>query len=349
LPEATIEAVVRRSEDAACESARASAGSVGSIVYLAEWVARLLADGRWEALEQLLSIGRRDHHLASEQLAVLVETLEEKVRGLADVLSLELPQATDYRELLVTAQARLADVAADAAAEIVRHEQRDLALTPGASLAEEMRSLGAAANRIAGGPAKSGPRHAAAPVAPGPVTPGPPAGTDGPAARHPPALSAEAHRGLLGQLASAVAACRLSRCPLSLLLVELARADELVLMHGMERFHQSRSALEGACRGVDHPQRVCIPYGEAGFAVVLLGCDRQRAVRLGNQLAERTGSDPLDGGAEKRSVAAIGLGAATVGMPPKNFPPKDLLVAANRCLYGSHASGGGIVKSIEIY
>jgi hypothetical protein len=34
---------------------------------------------------------------------------------------------------------------------------------------------------------------------------------------------------------------------------------------------------------------------------------------------------------------------------PKNFPPRDLLEGADRCLYASHASGGGVVKSIEIY
>ena len=45
----------------------------------------------------------------------------------------------------------------------------------------------------------------------------------------------------------------------------------------------------------------------------------------------------------------LDVGVATVAQPPKNFPPRDLLDGAERCLYASHASGGGVVKSIEIY
>ena len=44
----------------------------------------------------------------------------------------------------------------------------------------------------------------------------------------------------------------------------------------------------------------------------------------------------------------LDAGVATVAPPPKNFP-RDLLDGADRCLYASHASGGGVVKSIEIY
>jgi hypothetical protein len=45
----------------------------------------------------------------------------------------------------------------------------------------------------------------------------------------------------------------------------------------------------------------------------------------------------------------LDVGVATVAQPPKNFPPRDLLEGADRCLYASHASGSGVVKSIEIY
>jgi GGDEF domain-containing protein len=122
-----------------------------------------------------------------------------------------------------------------------------------------------------------------------------------------------------------------------------------VLTHGLKGFRQLRSALEKACRSIDHKPATCLSHGEAGFAVILAGCDRQLAVRLGNQLIERITRGAAAGGAGKHSGPAIGVGAATVSMPPKNFPAKDLLQAANRCLYGSDASGGGVVKSIEIY
>jgi hypothetical protein len=66
-------------------------------------------------------------------------------------------------------------------------------------------------------------------------------------------------------------------------------------------------------------------------------------------LIDRIAKGAWGPGTGKRRGQSIGVGAATVTLPPKNFPPKDLLLAANRCVYGSRASGGGVVKSIEIY
>jgi hypothetical protein len=43
------------------------------------------------------------------------------------------------------------------------------------------------------------------------------------------------------------------------------------------------------------------------------------------------------------------VGAATVALPPKNFPVADLIRGAERCQYGSRTSGGSVLKSIEIY
>ena len=65
------------------------------------------------------------------------------------------------------------------------------------------------------------------------------------------------------------------------------------------------------------------------------------------------GSSPTDGPAAGEPSATETSSRSgyrkAVSLPPKNFPPKDLLLAANRCVYGSSASGGGVVKSIEIY
>ena len=54
-------------------------------------------------------------------------------------------------------------------------------------------------------------------------------------------------------------------------------------------------------------------------------------------------------GVTQKDWLKLDMGVATVVQLPKNFPPRDLLDGADRCLYASHASGGGVVKSIEIY
>jgi hypothetical protein len=43
------------------------------------------------------------------------------------------------------------------------------------------------------------------------------------------------------------------------------------------------------------------------------------------------------------------VGAATLALPPRNFPPHELIEAAWRCLTGARAAGGNTVKSIDIY
>lgn len=335
LPEALVEAVLWLPAEANAEPAGPSDAAPpqdglppfdpGRVVHLAEWIARLLADGQAVSLKPLLAIGQREHGLAPGQLEALVGALEEKVRSLADVLSLELLQTEGYRELLAEAHARLSDVAAAAAAEMLNWEQASTGSPcEPAPLPAEMWRLGdATARLLPAGPAKP-PRE------------------DRPA-------TTEVRWSLLQQLTDSVALCRRLRCPLSLLLIELGRADEVVLRHGLSEFHQIRSAVETTCRTLDHERAICIPYGEAGFAVVLPDCDRQWAVRLGNQVLDGFARSSVTASATTPAAPGIGVGAATVSLPPKNFPAKDLLVAASRCLFGSHASGRGVVKSIEIY
>jgi diguanylate cyclase (GGDEF)-like protein len=159
----------------------------------------------------------------------------------------------------------------------------------------------------------------------------------------------KADPGLLGRLATAVTAGRQSRCPLSLLLVELDHTEGLLVALGADGFDALRRLLETACREVDHPGAICTPYGEAGFALILPNCERQQGVRLGDQLRRAMHRTPGRRSADARQPIALSVGVATVALPPKNFSPADLLQGADRCLYGSRASGGGVVKSIEIY
>jgi len=318
------------------------------IVHLAELVTRLVADNQCGALGDLLEQGGREHGLGPEPLRALIDALEEKVRQLADVLSLQLPRGLDYREVLDRAHAQLAEVAASAAADLVRQRQLAEGLQSNAAeLAEESRSLSTAIASLGQRPVEP----AAAP-APRPAAMAVAVLAEAASARTPPRspfVVAEADPGLLGRLAASVAACRQARRSLSLLLVALDRADELVLSFGVEGFNRLRDRLETACWDLDHPGMGCLPHGEAGFALVLPDCERTLAVRLGHQLIDCVRGWSPGWGSPERRPPGLAVGAATLSLPPKNFPPGDLLVGAARCLCGSLASGGGVVKSIEIY
>jgi HD-like signal output (HDOD) protein/GGDEF domain-containing protein len=348
---------------------------LAEVLRLAEWVARLLADRRTETLGHLLD-GAARQGLEPTRLEEIVQRLEEKVQQLADVLSLQLPGGWNYRDLLQQAHQQLADAAAEAVGDLVGPEKgdsphlceapsgpfRQMGTVPffrpaadGRSLLEEFEELADAAARVAHRQAPAPPREKGdsphlceAPSGRAP--------TEGWSRQmgtvpffRPAGRSADTDLGLAGALADAATACRQSRCPLSLLLVELDRREEVLSRVGKETVSHLRRLVESACRGLDHPGALCLPHAEAGFALILPDCNRGPAVRLGNQLIDEVRRLAPGHGPDGRSTVSISVGAATVSLPPKNFPARDLLVAAGRCLSGSRASGGSVLKSIEIY
>jgi HD-like signal output (HDOD) protein len=316
------------------------------ILELAELTAQLLAEKRPDVLPRLLKAGRDYRGIGKEQLDQVVERLEGKVAQLADVLSLQLAGGLDYRDVLTQAHAQLADVAQSAAEELIGGSASTV---ENESLAVELQLLSEAVARVATDrtPRRiTEPKAAATPPAPAGVAwRGASAAT---ATVAPPPVSAPTTT-LLRSLDPAVAACRRSRCALSLLLVELSNTEDPLTHSPTPGAGEILRSVESLCRGIDHDYCLCQSYGEFGFSLILADCDRRNVVRLGNRLIQRFGELPALASAGGPRSVGIGVGAATVALPPKNFPAQDLILGAGRCLYGAHASGGGVVKSIEIY
>ena len=368
LPHTLVEVVGWKIPSDVAAEALAGTPAMAQILHLAELVARLLADGRAEVLPELVAAGRGYRNLSRDQLQDLVDHLEEKVRQLADVLSLQLPRGMEYRDVLTDAHAQLAHVADQAAADLLDHATSAIraARLEEDGLSEEVSGLSQAVAAIrsprpaadaspakaagaagappedpattakrasaAAGPAPAAPQAAAKPLATAGVPPAQPI------------LDPE----LLSRLGAAVAACRQARCPLSLLLVQLDRLDQLMGWAGKQTAQRLRQSLETVCRQTDQRRAICAAYGDAGFALILPGCERRDALEAANQVivrVRRLGTESAD---DQRS-ASVSAGVATVSLPPKNFPPRDILTAAARCLNGSRLSGGGVAKSIEIY
>lgn len=359
LPETLVEAVCSQAIHQPPHTS-AFSSPLSEILHLAELTAQLLADGRSEVLGELLDVGQWDHGLSRQQLEALVERLEETVRQLADVFSLQLPGGLDYRDVLMQAHRQLAEVAAEAVEDLLDSGHSGITAESEADgLFDEIQSLSEAiAGVTAGVGGRAGPQPAGWPATDSPAAE-PPDATAGSSPRaFPPGPRAlpetgpaamEGDPGLLGQLAAAVAASRQSGCSLSLLLAELDDVPDLEMTFGVEGFDKLRSFLETVCRSVDHPSTICLPHREAGFALILPDCDRQPAVQSGKQLIDRVHRLTSDRSAKGRPAVRISVGVATVSRVPNKFPAKELLDGAARCLYGSHASGGGVAKSIEIY
>jgi HD-like signal output (HDOD) protein/GGDEF domain-containing protein len=345
LPETLVQAVAWESEHRRCGASGLPEKPLAQILHLAEMVARLLADNRPGVLGKLLAVGRKYKDLSEAQLELMVCDLVEKVQQLAEVLSLQLPGDRDYRDILARAHQQLSAVAAETAGDLLRCQQGQSASGEDQSLREGVQRLAEAVARASQQPQRSArPSVGAVHAAPQQAV-GPPHQAEAKTYQAPGLTLLEPDPGLLSQLSAAVAACRQSRCSLSLLLVQLSCIEELTLTLGVEGCDHLRGLLQSICAKIDHPRATCIQRGEDGFALILPGCERRRAVELGGGLLREFRR--LAPGSGER-VVGIGAGVATVALPPKNFPAQDLLAGADRCLYGSLASGG-VVKSIETY
>jgi HD-like signal output (HDOD) protein/GGDEF domain-containing protein len=313
--------------------------AVRQILRLAELVARLLADGQADALASLLEEGHAACGIGRQAVEDLVSGLEEKVQQLAETLNVDVAGGTDYGVLLQEAHVRLVEVAEDVAG--------DLAATtigPGAKDGPMADILSALARAAAGAGASSSPAEPGV-SSPPTASPVPASSVSSNVPRQAAAVSATiAPARLAAYVATAAAACRQARCPMSLMLIEMNEPEALALALGRHGFLEARSRIGQACREIEHEQRACLPYGEVGFLVILWDCERQSAVRLGQSLIRTVRSESSSG-----PPLSVSVGVASVSLPPVNFDPELMLESADRCLYGARASGGAMVKSIEIY
>ncbi len=347
LPHALVQAVAQRPAEEESTSRPAPDEALPEILHLAELFARLLADEQSEVLHQVIEVGGARHGLSQPQMDTLAGNLQEKVAQLADVLCLQLPDGLDYRDVLVKAQSQLAEAAAEAAEDLLRAPPQNEE-----SLLDELQGLAKAVATVSGRPTKSSMPGRFFPPTPQPVDQAPaPQAAAKPAASSVGAATAtaEVDPGLLGRIAVAVAACRQSRCPLSLLMIQIDGANELAMTLGLQGLAKLREFLAVICQSVQHPAKMCLPHDDTTYALVLPDCEKRLAIELGNQLIENVQRFAPAGQGHQRRPIGVNVGVATVSLPPRNFPAEDLFASAQRCLYGSQASGGSVVKSIEIY
>ncbi len=314
------------------------------ILHLSELLANILAENRCDLLAELLDAGHRYHRLTHLQLTRLVESLQSKVDQLAEVLCLDLPTGNNYLELLGAAHAQLSGTAEQAAGELLQHKLTTKPIADRDSK-DELQLLGdatamaGAARRVTAMSNSAMSNSVANPVLVASL-----------GARESITTAFEVDPALAGRVAAVVAACRQARCPLSLLLVEVDRYDELMLHCGAIQAERLVKSVGDACRQVDHPHAQCMQTRDLQFAVIAADCDRREAVELAGEIAGRVRLIWTSGGADETHPSmSVSIGVSSLALPPKNFPATVLIESAERCLGGARHSGGNSVKSIEIY
>lgn len=317
------------------------------ILHLAELVAAMVVDTRPGALSELMEAGGNYRDLQMEQVRAILDTLEEKVAQLADVLSLELPAGVNCLEMLIEAQAQLASSAEEAAARIAREDRAAEDLLREARALKH--TLALAAHRAPQTSAAVGEEKGVAVhktnTSQGPSRPSR-AAVDTLQLPAYGELLTSADPGLAGRVAAGVATCRAARQPMSLLLMGLDRYEDLLLTLGLGGAERLGGMVELALRAVCDAADVRLPLGDGCYGVLLERRDRPRAAQVARDamhgFAERTLRCSLP------TSATLSAGLATLAIPPKNFAPQELIDAAQRCLSAAQRSGGDSLKSIDL-
>jgi HD-like signal output (HDOD) protein/GGDEF domain-containing protein len=362
LPTSLVEAVKASGDREEPENASEREKALPQVLHLAELLSAMLADVRPEVLTDLLSAGAEYQRFDAQKLDPLVAQLQERVEQLADVFSLQLPEGRRYADVLTHAHQQLVQTAAAAAGDAVRARLETLnARIDSFQLQDEVRTLAAAVadrhakkgfNQRRGGSAnRMRPNEMPTSGKHGMPTPASRAHHVEPMKPAPSATKFDEHENwehpsLLAELVAAVFACRQARCALSLLLVEVDRFEQVQADLGPLGTYGIEHQIQGACDRIDLPGANVLQLLEQRFALILPDCDRRGAVEAGNQLLRELRS-AADG--EEGRTFTVSIGASTVALPPRNFPPVDLVTSAERCLNGAKLSGGNGLKSIEMY
>jgi HD-like signal output (HDOD) protein/GGDEF domain-containing protein len=319
------------------------------ILHLAELLVRLIEQPYGAALSELSTFGAQYCDLTAADLESVVKTLEQKVAGLASALALELPAGRSYVDLLVAAQQQLADESLAAAAGLagppVENELRSLS---GQLQTEMAAALGRSFSQPAAArqPGSSPERNlAATESARGRLDSKPADRSHWKPAESRAGISDDP--GIHARLASAVQRCRQSRRPVSLALFEIDRFSDLLVTVGPPALADLVQWLRSALGDWTGQRGGATLESDSCLAMIWEDCPRNDAVQMARQVLAT--AKPL-------SLSKFGLsseltlscGLATIEFPPKNFPPQELLAAAQRCLGGAQLSGGDTVKSIAI-
>lgn len=345
LPESIVHAVGMPHDCARILALPPPEQMLPQILHLSELLARMLDQDGNQILPELLEVGRQYRRLTLEDLPLLLCDLEDKVQQLAEVLQLHLAQHEDFRDVLSDAQQQLAQVAEEAARE----------LTETSNAWQETLALSQAIADYAQTPTKPAPHKLDTEPIKAFSTATRVATLDATATATQPRqavvakdVSVWTDPGLMGRVATAMVNCRQARQPLSLALVEVDHYSDWVLAHGREGTHKLMLWLAEQLGAVTDRAQDLQQLGDGQFAMLLSDCDRPQAIELTREALGHVREWSEQRHEQLGRSLSLSVGLASLVIPPKNFPPQELIGAAKRCLQGAQLSGGDTLKSIEM-
>ncbi|MGI9427057.1 MAG: HDOD domain-containing protein [Bythopirellula sp.] len=345
MPKPLIQSISTPRQTAHLAKSKEPHAELARVVHLAELVAELVGQNRLGVLPDLMEVGQAYCELDKEQLTELVGTLQPKVKQLAEVLSLNLDSDSepppDYVDIMTAAHRQMSEVAEEVVA-LLGHaplEEEEAYSTLVADATQLRETVDEFLHHTS--PSNSNAAVTATEVAPNPA-PSAPAQAEAAAMPAQPGTDDE----FLKRLTFTIGHCRSKRDPVSLLLVEIQ-----VKQGGNAKVQQILDqVLDVGARTIQVADMLCDASTPCRRIFVLPSCDRHEAVRFAEAILQQVVllTRRLEAkGTVLECVASAGV--AAVALPPKNFPPHDLLTTAQRCLAAAQSSGTCVVKSLEIY
>ncbi len=313
---------------------KSSHAALSRILHLADLTSELVGHNRLDVLPDLVETGELYGQLDHDRLLGLVAVLQPQVQALADVLALQLPAGQSYDEVIQAAHVQLSVVAESVAEPLSR--------LPAATDSAEQLLGDTAALRSA---VDDFLQQAAAPPAPEHVDVDSSAPEDVATVGQDESLAGEdSAESFLRRLTFLVGDCRSKRQAVSVVLLG-CRSDTSTSatedQSGVDRL------LDAMCHRDDVADKVVRSVGPGRRSLILPGFDKQQAVYYTQTLIEKMQS-LLDCFREQDRDIILHAGVASVILPAKNFPPQDLLTAAQRCLKAAQKSATHSVKSLEV-
>jgi GGDEF domain-containing protein len=308
------------------------------MLHLAELLARVIEQPYGGALRELLDVGEQYGGLTYEKLQPIVMALQSKVGELAEVLSLQLPEGQSYVDLLIMAQERLANETVSVAAAMAHPDAENELLALAGDLRRELATASHRhppdRSRI-NKPTRIVSHHAATTR---------PLGS--PIDRQRGAIAeSSVDQVLTSTLRAAVQRSRQARQPLTLALFEIDHFSDLLVQTGPSEMTEIAHSLRCALADFANQQHEAILISDSRLAMVWEECSRSDAVQLARDCLATVRDWSHDRFVLSCEVT-LSAGLATLEFAPKNYPPQELIEAAQRCLVGALLSGGDTVKSI---
>ena len=361
LPPKLCQAVAVPPLESAVAHAPPACRSLCQILHLAELLTRYVEQQREPDLAYLLHVSGRYFELGPVRLHTVLTELAPHFVSLAKILNVELPEGPSSQALLLAAHRRIASITSDMVPELLaaaRKADENEELEAILNSTRELQSTANLAGRPLADSRRSDRRTDGASDLRSPLTnqlnpPAPPKPIGKPPAGSALSANAQSQRattdpGLIGRLTMVLQTCRQQRTPLTLVLLQVDHLTDAQFVCGVEpslRFlERFRRHLAEATGGLGP----CLQLHNGQFALLWGDCPRSEALGTLRSVQQQLPDWQDECLASDTVHLSLSAGVATIALPSRNFPPTDLITAAERCLDAALLQGGNVIKSIEL-